>query len=1101
MTRRLIVVLLSAVLLAGACSGDDPAVAPDEPREPVRTTEPATDPPPAPEPADDSPAAPEPADDSPAAPEPADDSPAAPEPADDSPAAPEPVDEPTATLEPADEAPPAPAPAEKPSAPLDPPAEPVEEREGEPVEEPEGEPVEDPVEGPTEGPTEKSAEGPTEESAEESAEGPTEESAEESAEQPEGRPAATYEPPAADPAPLPVDPAVLVGTLDNGLTYYLRNNEKPGTNLALRLAVNAGSLNEAEPGLGVAHFLEHMMFNGTEEFPRNEIVDVLRGLGVEFGPDLNAYTTYDWTVYELDVVTNQPGAVESAFRILSQWAHAATIATDDVVEERGVVRDERRLRYETGGGIVFRVFDSAYVENSPYEGRAAIGTAASIESMTPQMLRDFYEAWYVPSNMALVAVGDLPVDELQALVEKHFGAIPAGETPPAPDTFSPISPEPVYLTATSPSQGYSYMSLDLKIPTWDGGTVDGERMGLMESLIALMIEARLKDAYEQGFLSQLDQAKWFPVSYTTGIRFYGTNLRADDLAKALADYWSMVLSLEAAGFSDADLEHAADVVRTDLEFEFQSVGTRQDHEWVELYVSHFLEGEDIGTVAERVARVDALLEEMQTEELTDYFRWIMSAAAPIVIAVGADPSEVPTPDELRAAIEGAAPGSVPERTVEVSALMEAPEPAEPVSEGPVAAIDGAYEWTFANGATVVFVPSDISEAQVDMQAVSQGGWSAMEPGDRSPAGRLATRAVRQSGLGGLSPSQVQRLLKEYNVEVSPFLGETEEGIAGSAAADGIETMFQMLHLLVTAPQVDAQAFAEVVQIGEIILSLAAADPDWQTWIAYLESRHPDAFDWFSPVASQEALDALTPESLLDRYLQRLGDVDDLIVAVAGDIGQDVVEQMARTYVGTLPAGEADTFVDRRSAEPAGVVRREIALPPDSQNTAVEFYFEAPLEVDVALEVAAQALATILDARLIAEIREELGATYSAGTSVQPFLTPEPGVSALVVASGDPRYIEEIEVTILEILADVVANGPDPDEWAEALAVLNAEYTHEGNADHLAVVLRRAHAPDDELTTTARLVEELASLKAGDVQALAAALFDPVQHIDIVTVLG
>ena len=152
-------------------------------------------------------------------------------------------------------------------------------------------------------------------------------------------------------------------------------------------------------------------------------------------------------------------------------------------------------------------------------------------------------------------------------------------------------------------------------------------------------------------------------------------------------------------------------------------------------------------------------------------------------------------------------------------------------------------------------------------------------------------------------------------------------------------------------------------------------------------------------------------------------------------------------------------------------------------------------------MAAQALETILNARLIAEIREEIGATYSAGTAVQPFLTPEPGVSAFVVASGDPEFIDQIQVTIFEILADMVANGPDPDEWAEALAVLNAEYTHEANADHLAAVLRRAHAPDDELATTARLFEELASLKAADVQALAAALFDPDQHIDIVTVLG
>ncbi|MCY4104638.1 MAG: insulinase family protein [bacterium] len=1026
--RRLILVILGAVLIAAACAGGDSPDAPDAPPAPAAAVEPPPEPPPE--------SAPEPPPES--APEPPPEQAPAPPP---SPEPPEP--------QPVEEEPVAEAPVEEPVA-------------EEPV-------AEEPVEAPV-------AEEPVEEPVEEA--------------------------PAAEAALLPVDPDVHIGTLDNGLTYYLRNNEEPGSNLSLRLAVNAGSVNEPAPDLGIAHFLEHMMFNGTEDYPRNEIVDALRDLGVEFGPDINAYTSYDETVYELDVVTTQAGAVETAFNVLAQWAHAATIAETDVIEERGVVRDELRLRYETGSGIINRIFDQAYVEDTPYEGHHPIGTAEVIESMTPGMLRDFYEAWYVPSNMALVAVGDLPVEELEELVEEYFGPIPAGEAPPAPDKHSPISPEPVYLIATSPSWAYSYMSLDLKIPAWDGATVDGERTWLMETLISRVLDARLKDAYEQGFLSQLDPAKWEPFNYTDGIRFYGTNLRADDLATALGDYWSMVLSLEAAGFSDEDLQQAADVVRTDLQFELDSVGTVQDHEWADLYVSHFLAGDDIGTVADRVERVDALLDEIRPEDVSEHFRSIMSAAAPIVIAAGSDPSEVPTVEEIRAAVESAAPGPVPERTAQVSTLMQAPEPVEAVSEGPVEAIEDAYEWAFANGATVVFVPSDISEAQVDVRAVSRGGWSAMEPGERVLTGRLAVRAVRNSGVGGLGPSQVQRLLEERNAGVSPFIDETEEGFSGSAAADGIEAMFQMLHLLVTAPQVDDQAFAEALQVGDILISLAESDPDWMTWIASIKARHPDAFEWFDPIASAEALAALTPESLLDRYLRRLGDVDDLLVAVVGDIDRDTVAVMARQYIGTLPAGEADTFVNRRSAEPAGVVRREVVLPPDTQSTGVDIYFEAPSdEVNVALDVAAAALATILDARLVAQVREDIGATYSAGTRVSPVLTPEPGVSGLIVASGDPQYIEQIQVTIVEILADLVANGPTSDEWAEALAVLNAEYTHEGNSDYLNAVLRRAYAPDTELPTTKRLFEEVANLEIGDVQALAAALFDLDQRIDIITVLG
>ena len=892
-----------------------------------------------------------------------------------------------------------------------------------------------------------------------------------------------------------------VGTLDNGLTYYLRSNAVPGTSLSLRLVVDAGSLHESEAGLGTAHFLEHMMFNGTEEYPGNQVVEELRVLGVEFGPDVNAYTTYDSTVYELDLLTSQPGAVDTAFGILSQWAHAATLDEADVIAERGVIRDEMRLRTETGAGVITGVFDHAYVAGTPYDGRYPIGAAESVESMTSETLRDFYETWYVPSNMAVVAVGDLPVDELEGLVAEYFGAIAVTEAPPAPDTSSPINPEPVYFTATSPSQGYSYMSLDLRTPDWDAETAEGERMQLMEALISLMMDARLQDAYEQGFLSQLDPTKWITFSYTEGLRYYGTNLRADNLSVALGDFWSMVLSLADAGFSDDDVERAAEVVRTDLDFELQSLGTRQDAQWAGLYVSHFLEGADIGTVADRAARVDALLAGIQPEELTEHFRSIIGAAPPILIAVGADVSEVPTVAEMQAAIEGASPGPVPERTVEITALMEAPAPVDAASEGPVEAIEGAYRWTFANGATVVFVPTEIAEAQVDMRAVSQGGWSTMQPGERALTGRLAVRAVRQSGVGGLSPSQVERLLDEHNVTVAPFIGETQEGFSGSAAAVGIETMFQMLHLLVTAPQVEDQALAEVVQVGEIILLLAGADPGWRTGIAYIQARHPDTYEWFDPVAPQEALDALTAGSLLDRYRQRLGKVDDLVVAVAGDADQATVEHLARTYVGTLPAGEPDTYTDRRSTEPAGVVRREIVLPPDDRNTGVEINFEALLEVDVALEVAAHALETILDARLNAEARERLGVSYSASADVVVFMTPEPGVTGRLEASGDPTAIDGIHTVILEILADMVANGPNPDEWAEALAVLNAEFSQTANADYLQAVLRRAYAADTELPTPDRLLAELAELQPADVQALADALFDLDQRIEIVAVAG
>lgn len=904
---------------------------------------------------------------------------------------------------------------------------------------------------------------------------------------------------------LPADPEVKIGTLDNGLTYYVRSNDSPGSTLSLRLAVNAGSLNEPIQGAGYAHFLEHMLFNGTEKYPGNEITDALQSIGVEFGSDINAYTSYDETVYMLDlVIDEEEGSVNTAFDVLAQWAHAATITPEDVDEERGIIRDEYRLREQTGDGVIHQVFDGMYVGGTPYEGMEPIGTVDVIEGTTADDLRAFYETWYVPSNMAVVAVGDLPIDTLEELVEEHFCSIPAREAPLAPDNWSALNPEATFDLATSPEQSYSYLSLDIRLPSWDPNTFEGDEQLWIEEIIAIMVGNRLQDGYEQGFLSQIDPTHWSTFSYTRGLRYYGTNLRADDFSAALTDYWSLLLSLSEHGFTDADLERAARTIRADLDSAIQAVPTIQDRRHAGNYVAHFLGGSDVGRVEDTAERVDALLDELQIDDLTDRYRQILEESGLIMIAVGADPSEVPSVEEMQAALAAAAPGELPAMIGDASELLSVPEPVDPVSAGPIEAItdelDDAYEWSFANGARVMYAYSEISENEVDLQAISWGGWSALDEGDRPLAQYLATRAVGNSGLGDLSPAQIWRYLDERNAGVQPFISETTEGIAGASDSPGVETMFQLMHLYMTEPRVDDQAFAEAANIGEIIASLAESDPDWQEGLAYLQARHGDAFGWFNLAASPETLASLTPEALLDIYQQRLGEVDDLVVVVVGDVDRDTVEQMARTYVGTLPAGQADSFADRRAPEPEGVIRREIVLGPDNQSTSATYSYEVSAEVTPASQAAVDVLQVILDSRLIEGIREDLGDTYAASGSIGMSITPAPRIEADVFATGDPEQMPVIEAEMARILAEIHAGGIDSEEFEQARAVVGDNYQLVVNTDLINVLLRRVYAGDDELPTPQRLGQELAALELADVQELAELLFDPEQHIQIVRVL-
>ena len=294
----------------------------------------------------------------------------------------------------------------------------------------------------------------------------------------------------------------------------------------------------------------------------------------------------------------------------------------------------------------------------------------------------------------------------------------------------------------------------------------------------------------------------------------------------------------------------------------------------------------------------------------------------LAIAVGPDASAVPTVAELDAALAAAAPGPLPVEEAVIDELMALPEPANPVSEGSFDLFEGGYEWEFANGARVMFAPSDIAEGVVHLQAQSLGGWSVLEPGDWALSA-IAVDAVQGSGLGDLSRSELTRFLENRTVSVNAFIGETVEGFSGGAGTEDVETMFQLIHLLVTAPRVDDQAYDDAIHTAETRVERAERDPRWHAVIAYLEARYGNT--WHRAVANLDEVESLTPQRLLAMYQSRLGSVDDLVVAVVGDTDVSVIERLARHYIGTLPAGEADTYVNRQPPMPSGLVQRQVKV--------------------------------------------------------------------------------------------------------------------------------------------------------------------------------
>ena len=905
-------------------------------------------------------------------------------------------------------------------------------------------------------------------------------------------PIATVYEPAQDDTPLPVDPDVATGTLDNGLTYYLRHNDSPGKNLAVRLLVNIGSVDETDEDAGIGHFIEHMLFNGTTDYPGNSLGEALREIGVELGPDINAHVGHDETVYQIAVRLDAPHKAPLVFHALSQMAGAATFEDDEVESERGIVLDEMRIGRESVNGFINSEFDRVYTQGTPYAGRDPAGTVDTVTSMTPEMLRAFYEKWYVPSNMAVVVVGDLPVENLEALVEEHLGPLPSGEgrQPPSVDIAPAGSSSHV---VTDPRQGVTYISLDIPIALHDLSTVGGGRLETMESLIEVMIQNRVNDAYHRGELSQVDPPQFSTFSYNRALRFYGTNWQGDNLDTASSDYLSVLLTAQEHGFTPGDLQRAVSQIEVFLQFQLDSAPTTQDNQWAGLYQEHFFYGADIDAAERSAARISALLAELTPEELTEHFRWQMERGGLLAIAVGPDASAVPTVAELDAALAAAAPGPPPPEEAVVDALMALPAPAEPVSEGSFDLLEGGYEWEFANGARVMFAPSDIAEGVVHLQAQSLGGWSLLEPGGRALSA-IAVDAVLGSGLGDLSRSELNRFLEDRAVSVNAFIGETVEGFSGGAGTEDVETMFQLIHLLVTAPRVNGQAYDDALHTAETRVERAERDPRWQAVVAYYEARYGNT--WHRAIATREEVESLTPQRLLAMYQSRLGSVDDLVVAVVGDTDVSVIERLARHYIGTLPAGEADTYVNRRPPMPAGLVQRQVKVG-EGESAVLEIYQEADIEVTPLRAVAADVLSTALSERLFLTIREELGASYVAGAAVDGNTAPSQFFDSVVYATLDPSRYDEIYSTVLDILADVAGNGLTPDEFAQARAILATDYSRSANSHLLSALLSRPHVGDENVLTQQRRILELVRLTPEDVQALAAAIYGEGGRIEIV----
>ena len=891
-------------------------------------------------------------------------------------------------------------------------------------------------------------------------------------------------------AAFPNDPAVRTGVLENGLTYYVRFNDQPGSRASLRLAIDGGAVDELDDVTGVAHYAEHMMFNGTEAYPENELIDVLRSFGADFGPDINAYTAYDETVYQLEVPNDDPSIAE-AMNVLGEWLSNATIEPGQVDAERGVILDEWRIRTQTLRGRLFEVAQGLFVAGTPYEGRSPIGTSADIEAMTPETLRAFYDAWYRPDNAAIIVVGDIDVDDVVAQIAERFGAVePRGEAPPEQVDYSfDLDLEPDFALHVDPDQATVDVEVTLPLPSTPGTGTLARRADLLDEVIYDVLVGRLDRDVAVGaapfdeivpggnsIVSQLDAPALYAFTDAVQVR--------ETLDALLLEY-------ERAyryGFDQIEIDAAVDAVRAEWdaylgrEFEIQDAG------WASRLVAHFLDGDPYPTVRAEFDLIAAELEAVTPEAAWERFkaRWTNTAPHVIISTPEASAGDMPSRDEVLAAIEATRtaqlpprepPRDLPDQLMARPAAIEVP-PRRAMTEFFWTQLNPwAYE--FPNGATVVLNPNTISQGTVVFEATSPGGSSLVADDDAIDA-LFAAEVVLRSGIADFNQAEFVQITSSGTAELGAAIEPYRESLRGDTASADAESLFQQIHLYMTQPRFDPIALDQVIQQERP----AIVDPSIRPGAAsfdVLEELHNGSEPRHAVLPAPEQFDTLDLDGVERVWRDRFGDASDWVFVFSGDFDLREFEQLAASYIGTLPGSRGvETPVKVGTVFPDGVTTGQVRA--GSGNTAsVEMLFVSPIEaITPRNEALVTMAAAVIDARLTRVVREEFGDSYSPRIISALTIDPDPVVETYIRITGAPDRLDIIAETVIAQIDDITSGGLSEDEYAGAFRPVEEDYSFVNNGEYLRELTREILIPDYDFDAYVFEADTLAAVDRGAV---------------------
>lgn len=811
---------------------------------------------------------------------------------------------------------------------------------------------------------------------------------------------------------LPVDPTVTVGQLDNGLRYFIEENPYPAQRVELRLIVRAGSVLERPDQWGGAHFVEHMAFNGTRDFPGTQLVAFLESAGIRFGAHLNAYTSYDETVYKLQVPTDDPELLRTAISVLDNWAEGILFDPEEVERERGVVLEEWRNR-RGAGTRTWETTRPVLYADSAYGDHDVIGTEASLQAMTRDALVDFYDTWYRPDLMAVAVVGDLDVEAVRAEIEASFddNTAPANPRPREPVVL-PDQEGVRVLVQSDPELTRSSISL-LETTPWRWPTSESEIRDLfIERLFSSILATRLSERARDPSSPFLGAGSGYQdLNRVQGFRTFWAAPRSGQEIAALAAVLEEARRIEVHGVYPVEL----DLARREMLDAARSWLTEADHspssDAIDEIVRHVLDDEWMAGTEAEVKHYEAILPGLTVDDIGAFARSYRTRTSQLVLVNvpggdGAPPA--PTEDAVRAAVTAADTATVepwPEPSVGGDLVDGTPAPGE-VAEAETLDGIGVTRWVLANGATVLVKPTDLANDEIRLSAWSKGGRMMVSDADFHSAVAAVPIAMR-SGLGPFSVDELIRALAGREAGVGVSLGDNAESLNGRTRPADLELALQMLHQRFQAPRFEESAFALDQRNRLENLQRRSADPnarlaDFLTEVRW--NNHPRRKPW--TVDDVGRIDLEAAERI---YRERFSNAADWQFAIVGDVELEVLQPLVETWIGSLPGNpeQREAFQPDKLPVPNRGPRRETLRAGTEPKAQVRISLDATQPLTRENLHVNGMLGDLLGQALRIRLREDLGGTYGVGVSISQPDLPGDRVTTSIRFACDPDRVEEL----------------------------------------------------------------------------------------------